>query len=231
MPATPLTERPLLEGWVLKQSKHVKVFRHRWLVLTPTRLLSYRHKRAYAEAGGAVPTETFEVDMLQLVRPVDEDNCSSLIIHTSDGDGTAETRLLMLAFVGSGGGAAAAASSSTSSSSLPPALEALLHDGPSVLGALCWRPCTSRAWSGCSALLARPSRGGHPLPSPPPPPPPSALARSTSPRGRSGRPTPPRPRTVVAWRSLSCRKPRHRIKASPASDALRPPPPVLLPTS
>ena len=125
MPATPLTERPLLEGWVLKQSKHVKVYRHRWLVLTPTRLLSYRTKRAYAEAGGAVPTETFDVDMLQLVRPVDEDNCSSLIIHTSDGDGATETRLLMLAFVGGGGsgggGAAAGAAASSTSSSPSPA--------------------------------------------------------------------------------------------------------------
>ena len=105
------TEPVLLEGWVCKESKHLKQLRHRWLVLTTTRLLSFRHKRAYTEDA----TEQFDVHELWCVRPIDdtEGECS-LVVHTED-----KSRPLRLTFVGA------------------PANTNALCELPTALGSLC----------------------------------------------------------------------------------------------
>ena len=58
---------PLLESWVWKQSKWLRWWRRRWLVLTPRELLS--HTRQDGMARGDTPTERFAISQLGVVRP------------------------------------------------------------------------------------------------------------------------------------------------------------------
>ena len=92
-------EAVLLEGWCCKRSAHLHVFRHRWLVLTPTRLLPFRRKRGYQQSER--PTEPFAVASLRLVRAIDEDgNSSALMLSVGSSAAAAQQRHVLLAFVG-----------------------------------------------------------------------------------------------------------------------------------
>jgi len=57
----------LLEGWVWKQSRHLKRWRRRWMILTPRRLESVKQR------GDAKSTETVEAGTVQHVYSADAD--------------------------------------------------------------------------------------------------------------------------------------------------------------
>ena len=60
----------LLESFCRKQSAYWRVWRTRWLVLTPDTLLCYRYKRGYAL--GHKPTESFSLRTCGTVRGIDQ---------------------------------------------------------------------------------------------------------------------------------------------------------------
>ena len=62
-------ERVLLECWCLKQSRVLQHWRRRWIVLTPTKLLSFHTERGYLH--GESSTDSFEVDTLCGARLLD----------------------------------------------------------------------------------------------------------------------------------------------------------------
>ena len=66
-------ERVLHEVWCLKQSKWLRQWRRRWLVLTATRILTFRSARGYARAGERA-TEQFMMHSMPLgsVRILDD---------------------------------------------------------------------------------------------------------------------------------------------------------------
>ena len=69
-------ERILHEGWCLKQSRLLLHWRRRWIVLTPTKLLSFRTERGY---GGEVPTDQFEVKLFSGARMLDGEEKKHLL--------------------------------------------------------------------------------------------------------------------------------------------------------
>ena len=60
----------LLESFCRKQSAYWRVWRTRWLVLTPDTLLCFRYKRGYAL--GHTPTESFALRTCGTVRGIDQ---------------------------------------------------------------------------------------------------------------------------------------------------------------
>lgn len=73
----------LLESFCRKQSACWRIWRVRWLVLTPNALLSFRYKRGYAR--GHRPTERFALQTCGTVRGVDQiDGASPSCTCTSE---------------------------------------------------------------------------------------------------------------------------------------------------
>ena len=62
-------ERVLHECWCLKQSRVMQRWRRRWIVLTPTALLSFRTERGYLH--GEKSTDRFDVDTFRGARLLD----------------------------------------------------------------------------------------------------------------------------------------------------------------
>ena len=71
----------LLESFCRKQSAFWRIWRVRWLVLTPEALLSFRSKRGYLQ--GAAPTERFALSTLGTVRGVDQVAASSELLQAA----------------------------------------------------------------------------------------------------------------------------------------------------
>lgn len=56
------------EGWLVKQSKHLKEWRRRWFVLTPQYLCSFKSQGEYRN-----PTEAIRLRECSTVKSADED--------------------------------------------------------------------------------------------------------------------------------------------------------------
>mmetsp|Transcript_28192 Transcript_28192/g.42600 ORF Transcript_28192/g.42600 Transcript_28192/m.42600 type:complete len:121 (+) Transcript_28192:60-422(+) len=56
------------EGWLVKQSKHVKEWRRRWFVLTPQYLCSFKHQGEHRN-----PTEWIRLRECSTVKSADEE--------------------------------------------------------------------------------------------------------------------------------------------------------------
>ena len=71
----------LYEGWCLKQSRVLRRWRRRWIVLTPTTLASFRAERD-ALRGGAT-TDKFEVKAFRGARILDEEEKQMQVVAAS----------------------------------------------------------------------------------------------------------------------------------------------------
>mmetsp|Transcript_59026 Transcript_59026/g.127696 ORF Transcript_59026/g.127696 Transcript_59026/m.127696 type:complete len:121 (+) Transcript_59026:44-406(+) len=58
------------QGWLVKQSKHLKEWRRRWFVLTPQYLCSFKY-----QGENRNPTEAIRLRECSTVRSADEDTC------------------------------------------------------------------------------------------------------------------------------------------------------------
>ena len=74
-------ERVLLECWCLKQSRVLQHWRRRWVVLTQTKLLSFRTERGYLH--GESSTDSFEVDTFRGARLLDAKEMRMLAAATA----------------------------------------------------------------------------------------------------------------------------------------------------
>ena len=62
------SDEPIKQGWLFKQSRHLKQWRRRWVVLTKTLLATYP-----SEDISGSPTEAFELKKCQAIRSADDE--------------------------------------------------------------------------------------------------------------------------------------------------------------
>ena len=66
------------EGWIMKRSRYLKRWRNRWLVLTPTHLITFKKQQGYNNK----PTEKMSLDTCGTIKSADEElkreNCFRL---------------------------------------------------------------------------------------------------------------------------------------------------------
>jgi hypothetical protein len=74
-------EHVLFECWCLKQSRVLQQWRRRWVVLTPTKLLSFLTERGYLH--GESTTDSFEVDTFRGARLLDAKEMRMLAAATA----------------------------------------------------------------------------------------------------------------------------------------------------